>query len=111
MAYVECVIIKTVFTRGESYTYGEQKVFGPIGTAVGVFVSGVAIDHYKSKRLPKYVAAFYLYVPLSLLMLPLLYKLTRQADWNYGKRKKGEKKVPLIKDIVTVRTFDIWIFR
>ena len=110
MAYTECVIIKVVFTRSKGYTYGEQKVFGPIGAGLGVFLAGVAIDHYKPKHLSKYLAAFYLYVPISLLMLPLLYILTKQADWNFGKRKKSERKVPVVKDIIMVSVLWVTIY-
>jgi len=74
-------------------------------------MAGVAVDHYKPKHLSPYLAAFYLYVPLSLLMLPLLYILTKQANWDYGKRKKGEKKVPILKDVMNViRKLDNVVF-
>jgi len=88
--------------RKKAYTYGEQKVFGPIGSALGGVLAGLAVDNYKPKHLSPYFAAFYLYVPLSLLMLPLLHILTKQADWNYGRRKKGEKKIPIIKEVMNV---------
>ena len=70
MSYTEAAIIKTVFTRKKTYSYGEQKVFGPIGSAVGALMAGVAVDHFHPKHVSKYVITFFIYVPLSLLMLP-----------------------------------------
>ena len=46
ITFMEGAVIKTVFTRKTTYSYGEQKVFGPIGKAIGTFIAGVAVDHY-----------------------------------------------------------------
>ena len=102
LCYIEGAIIKTVFTRKREHSYGEQKVFGPIGFGLGSFVAGVAIDHYKPKHLSHFTAAFYVYLPFSLMMIPLLYILTKQANWNYGRKKKSGNKITLIKHVMTV---------
>lgn len=102
MTYLEGAVIKTVFTRKKEHSYGEQKVFGPIGMALGSFVAGVAVDHYHpTNGLSPFLAAFYIYLPLSLLQIPLLYVLTKQAKWDYGTVKKDDdNKKGLIRHVV-----------
>lgn len=89
--YIEGVVVKTVFTRKTEHSYGKQKVFGPIGMAIGSLASGLAVDHYHPKHFSPYLAAFYIYLPLSLLQIPLLYILTKQAKWDYVSKKKEEQ--------------------
>jgi len=111
MSFTEAAIIKTVFTRKKAQSYGEQKVFGPIGSSIGSLMAGVAVDHFHPKNMSKYMITFFMYVPLSLLQLPLLYIITKQADWDYGTRKKDEKKVSAVRHVLNAfKNFDNLIF-
>lgn len=100
ICFVEGAVIKTVFTRKTPQSYGKQKVFAPIGIALGTFLSGLAIDHVKIPNMSKYASAFFAYLPLSLLMIPFLYIVVKQADWNYGKKdRQSPSKFHLLKQV------------
>ena len=87
MSYTEGTTVKVIFTRGTKQSYGAQKLFAPIGFAVGSLLAGVSVDHYYPKNLSHFTAAFYVYLPCSLLLIPILYILTCQAKWDYAKKR------------------------
>lgn len=111
LCYVEGAVVKTVFTRKTSQSYGKQKFLEPIGIGIGVFLSGLAIDHVRFEHFSKYLVGFILYLPLSLALIPFLYIVTKQADWDYGKNATGMSKGDVMKSVMkTYRKCDNIVF-
>ena len=91
--YIEGVIVNVVYTRKTKPSYGQQKVFGPIGFAIGSLVTGVAIDHYRPKHFSPYAASVYVFLPFIFAMLPCAIILSRQAKWDHGKRPTASTSI------------------
>ena len=104
VSYRDAAVIKTTYTRIKPYNIGEQRVLAPFGMAVGTLIAGFAIDHYKHMHESPYMVAFYIYVPLSLLGLPILYVITRQTDWKYGvtQTSSTNKAMTIARDVGSV---------
>lgn len=78
LTYCEGTIIKVVYTREKETSYGAQKLFSPIGFAVGNFITGHVVNNIHTLIISKYTAAFYVFLPYSIILIPLLYKVTCQ---------------------------------
>lgn len=76
---LETTVLERISSMKRAHSYGEQKVLAPIGSALGSFLSGVAIDHYKSKKISHFLASTYIYLPISLTVPVLLYIITKQT--------------------------------
>ena len=97
----EGTVIKVILSRKTKQIYGKQRVLSPVGYALGSFLSGVAVDHYKSKSLSRYTAAFFVYMPFNLMIIPLLLLLLRQAKWDKV-RKREEDEVPTTNSFIQI---------
>jgi len=95
MSYTEGTTVKVIYSRkGTKPSYGAQKVLAPIGFAVGSFIAGLAVDYYHpTGHLSHLTAAFYVYLPFKLLLLPLLYILTVQADWSIVRQNENREEM------------------
>lgn len=77
-SYVDSVVVKVVKTRQRPTTYGVQRVFGVIGFGMANFVAGLAVEHYHPRTQPPFIAAFYVFLPCIILLMPVGYILLGQ---------------------------------
>ena len=81
--YVESIVMKVVKSNGRNY--GAQKLFASVGFAAGNLLAGFAADHYKHPGMSNYTAAFYLYLPICLLLIPAGCYVVNQGNWEMVK--------------------------
>ena len=76
------------FTKTHA-SYGEQRMFGSIGAGIGSFISGVAVDNFHHPTMSIYTAAFFLFLPFSFLLTPLILVLYKQTSWQQKEVELG----------------------
>lgn len=103
MSFTEGTTVKVIYSRASKPSYGKQKFFAPIGFAIGSLISGVAVDHFYSNKLSHFTAAFYVYLPAKILLVPILYILVSQADWTFKRQMgPGHELVSILKKFDTI---------
>ena len=81
--YIDAIVVTVIKSRKRNETYGAQRVFGGIGFGVTNFLAGVAIDYYKPNNgVSQYAAAFYIFLPCVLLLIPAGCILINQIQWD-----------------------------
>lgn len=77
--YMEAICMDVVSAAKSNPSYGEQRIFGSIGTCVWVYLSGVLIDSFKFYGMSPYTVAFFVYAPFALMMIPTGFFLINQS--------------------------------
>ena len=87
--YIGSIAMNVIKTNKRKVNFGPQRVFASISAAITNVLVGIAIDHYHPSTMSRYTAAFYVFLPFAILLIPSGYYLSTQAVWV---ERKGESK-------------------
>ena len=87
-------VMSIVKSSDRGAEYGMQNLYGAVGVSITSVIAGFAVSHYTSTTLSVYTPIFYLYLPLSVLMIPAGFVAAEQAktETNITKVQKNTKK-------------------
>ena len=80
--YVDGLVTNVVNTVTPKRSYGTQRVCSTFGYALITFLSGVMCDHYHPSGMSGYTAAFYVYLPCIIGVIPCGLKLLGQSKFG-----------------------------
>jgi len=112
-SYVDAIAFNVIKTSPVKASYGGQRIFGTLGGIGTMYLTGFLIDRYQFDGMSIYSIPFFVFVPISLMLIPcgcfisLQYErsLTRQrTDSQENGTTKESKKVTGSKDSMKVRS-------
>lgn len=86
--YIDTIVMNVVKTGDRKASYGGQRIFGSLGFSVANLLAGIAAEGYSFKDMSQYTAVFYLFLPYTLLMIPVGFHLIGQTSYPPPTRKK-----------------------
>jgi len=78
--YIDTIVMNVVKTSKSRTTYGQQRIYGSFGFSIANFFAGMAADHYQQKDMSQYTAVFFLFLPYTLMLIPVGCFLIDQID-------------------------------
>ena len=90
--YVDTIVMNVVKTGTEKASYGGQRIFGSLGFSLANLLAGIAADRYREVDMSNYTAVFYLFLPYTLMLIPIGCYLIGQSNYTYT--SKAEETTP-----------------
>ena len=99
---LDSFVMNVVMTSVTAVEYGRQNLFGAVGFGISNIIAGIAVEHYDSVTLSKYTASFYVFLPASLLLIPvgLITASQMNLDINQNDMKSKKKNLHMLVEII-----------
>lgn len=78
--YIDTTIMNVAKSRDDKASYGGQRIFGSIGFSLASLLAGICADKYHVKDMSHYTAVFFLFLPITLMLIPVGTYLLNQSD-------------------------------
>ncbi|XP_066921455.1 uncharacterized transporter YwbF-like [Clytia hemisphaerica] len=79
-SFLDSFVMNLVKSSTKETDFGRQRLFGSIGFGSASLIAGYAVDNYTNKYLSVYTAAFYVFLPLWLLFIPLAFYVAMVSE-------------------------------
>ena len=89
--YIEAIVMEVVKSADDGAQYGTQRIFGSLGFSLANFLAGLAAQHYNVQDMSQYTAVFFLYLPYTLMIIPVGSYLINQASYESATEANNEE--------------------
>ena len=97
-SFLDSFVMNLVKSSTKETDFGRQRLFGSIGFGSASLIAGYAVDNYHNKYLSDYTAAFYVFLPLWLLFIPLAFYVAMVSETETGVKPRYLHPSPAIKN-------------
>jgi len=81
-SYVDAIAFNVIKTSPVKASYGGQRIFGTLGGIATMYLTAFLIDRYQFDGMSTYAIAFFVFVPISLLLIPCGCFISLQYERN-----------------------------